>query len=392
MIGCGVGLALAAAIVPPTARGDDETHAGQHAGTAPSHDAPAAATKIDPGAPMTPETGFIPDSPRRMPDGSFFVPKPSQRLLTIRTVVVASTEVPRTDEIPGHVIADPNASGEVQSHQTGRIEPVEGGMPLIGTPVTKGQILAYVIPTVSRVERGTIFSQAADLAVDIAKEERKIAFLQEFLVVPFRERKLEAARFELEGLRKRYEILTRSLSTKVALRASVDGVIASVHATTGQIVESRQPVFDIVDPQRLLVEATAIDANVPEQIRIAFARTTSGVNLPLKFIGRGPQLRDQAILLMFAIDGPAPPLSVGTAVTVMVQGSDTRSGIALPRESVVRAANGETIVWEKINAERFVARPVRVQPIDGEKLSVLAGLAPGARAVTNGAAFLNNVR
>jgi membrane fusion protein, heavy metal efflux system len=345
-----------------------------------------------PSAPLTPETGFIPDSPRRLPDGSFFVPKPSQRLLTLRTVVAGMMDVPRTDEIPGHVIADPNASGEVQSHQTGRIELVEAGMPLVGMPVTKGQLLAYVNPTVSRVERGTIFAQAAELAVEIEKKQRQIAFLQDFPVVPFRERKQEASRVELEGLRKRYEILTRALSAKIALRSPVDGIVASVSVVTGQIVEAREPIFHIVDPKRLLVEGTAIDAHVPDQIRTAYARFSTGMTLPLRFVGRGPQLREQAVPLIFAIDGDIPQLNVGSAVTVVVHGFDTRAAIVLPRESVVRAASGEMIVWEKLSAERFVARPVVVRPLNGDSLSVIAGLSPGVRTVTGGANLLNNVR
>lgn len=342
--------------------------------------------------PIAPETGYIPDTPRRMPDGTYFVPKPSQRLLTIRTVITTPSDLPRTSEIPGHVVADPNFSGQVQSHQIGRIEPVDGGMPLVGMNVVKGQILAYVIPAVNRVERGTLFSQAADHAVDIEKAERRIAFLREFPIVPFRERKLEAARIELEGLRKRYELLTRALSAKVPLRAPVDGVIAGVHATTGQIVEAREPVFDIINPTRLLVQATAIDSHVPDNIRGAVGRTAAGDILPLRFVGRGPRLREQAVPLTFAIEAPPSQISVDTPVTIIVQGGDHQKAIALPRDSVVRAASGETLVWEKVGAETFVARPVRVHAIDGDTVSVQAGLASGVRAVTVGANFLNNIR
>jgi multidrug efflux pump subunit AcrA (membrane-fusion protein) len=388
--------AVFAAVVSGAALADEPAHSDTplYPDRPIAHEMPAAAEAIPgvSGAPITPETGFIADSPRRLPDGTFFVPKPSQRLLTLRTVVATAMNVQRTDEIPGYIIADPNASGEVQSHQSGRLEPVEGGMPLVGTAVTKGQLLAYVNPTVSRVERGTIFSQAAELAVDIEVKQRQVAFLQDFPIVPFRERKLEAARIQLEGLRKRYEVLTRALSAKVALRSPVDGVIARVHALPGQIVDARQPVFHIVDPKRLLVEATAIDAHVPDQIRTAYARLTDGTMLPLRFVGRGPQLREQAVPLLFAFDGPTPPINVGATTTIVVHGFDTRSAIVLPRESVVRAASGETVVWEKLNAERFVARPVVVRPLDGDRLSIVAGLAVGVRAVTSGANLLNNAR
>ena len=341
---------------------------------------------------ITPEAGFIPDTPRRMPDGTFFVPKPSQRLLNVRTVVTAISQLPRTDEIPGHVTADPNASGQVQTHQAGRIEPIESGMPLIGSSVTRDQILAYVIPTVSRVERGTIYSQAADIAVEIQKAERRSAFMREFPLVPFRDRRLEATRLELEGLRKRYELLTRALSAKIPLRAPVSGVVAGVHVTTGQIVDAREIIFDIIDPTRLLIQATAIDTHVPDQIRGAVARTPAGEVLPLKFVGHSPRLREQAVPMTFFIEKPGTSVRVGTPVTIIIQGADHEMAISLPQESVVRAPGGEILVWEKIAAETFVARPVLVQAVDGTNVSVLAGLTPGARAVTSGAHFLNNIR
>ena len=49
-------------------------------------------------------------------------------------------------------------------------------------------------------------------------------------------------------------------------------------------------------------------------------------------------------------------------------------------------------VWDHTTAERFVARPVRVQPLDGARVLVLAGVAPGARIVTQGAELLGQVR
>jgi membrane fusion protein, heavy metal efflux system len=61
------------------------------------------------------------DAPRRQPDGSVFLPKPAQRQLEVRTIVVKADELPRTIELTGRVVADPNAGGRVQPTTAGRI-------------------------------------------------------------------------------------------------------------------------------------------------------------------------------------------------------------------------------------------------------------------------------
>ena len=72
--------------------------------------------------------------------------------------------------------------------------------------------------------------------------------------------------------------------------------------------------------------------------------------------------------------------------------SDERRGIAVPRGSVLRGANGQSIVYEHTNAERFVPREVRVEPLDGQRVLIVSGIEAGKRIVTQGAELLNQIR
>jgi hypothetical protein len=67
-------------------------------------------------------------------------------------------------------------------------------------------------------------------------------------------------------------------------------------------------------------------------------------------------------------------------------------GLAVPRTSVLRSANGQTIVFEHAAAERFEPRLVRVEPLDAENVLVLDGLTEGKRVVVQGAELLNQIR
>src|SRR5262249_39151539 len=60
------------------------------------------------GPPAPPAGGR--DVAQRLPDGSLFVPKATQRILAIRTTMTAEAQFARTVELPGRIIPDPNAS------------------------------------------------------------------------------------------------------------------------------------------------------------------------------------------------------------------------------------------------------------------------------------------
>jgi membrane fusion protein, heavy metal efflux system len=84
------------------------------------------------GAPARAAAAGARDVAQRAADGSLFVPKPMQRLLGIRTDVVAAATHRRTIELPARIIPDPNASGLVQASAGGRLSPPPGGFPRLG--------------------------------------------------------------------------------------------------------------------------------------------------------------------------------------------------------------------------------------------------------------------
>jgi hypothetical protein len=79
-------------------------------------------------------------------------------------------------------------------------------------------------------------------------------------------------------------------------------------------------------------------------------------------------------------------------LTVLAETEEVKTGIAVPRTAVVRAGNGQMIVYEHANAERFVPREVRVEALDAERVLVIAGLEPNRRVVTQGVELLNQIR
>lgn len=329
------------------------------------------------------------DVAQRFPDGALFVPKPTQHILGVRTVFTETRSHPRTVELPGRVVPDPNSSGLVQASVGGRLYPPPGGFKPLGSRVKAGDILAFVRPPLPLADLTQQQQQARELDQQITIVTRKVERLRSIERV-IAKSQLEDAELELKGLETRRANLDRAERASEALIAPVAGVIASANAVAGQMADPNAVIFHIVDPAALWIEALsyeAIDIAGP-----ARGVRTDGRVLELAHVGTGLGDRNQAVPITFAIRSETANARVGQFVTVLATTAEVRSGIAVPREAVLRGANGQSLVYEHTNAERFVAREVRVEPLDGAHVLIVAGIAPGRRIVTQGAELLNQIR
>ena len=312
---------------------------------------------------LTAPTGEI---AQRLTDGSLFVPKPVQRILAIRTVVTKASTHTKTIELPGRIIPDPNASGLVQASVSGRLSPPEGGFPRLGTAVKAGDVLAYVTRPFQAIDVSDMRQKAGELDQQINIVEKRVARYEQLAQTGAATKvALDEALLELKGLRERRAALEKTRSEPEKLIAPVSGIVASANAVAGQIAETNAVVFHVVDPSRLWVEALTFSL-LPDA-QHATARIGEGRKLTLTFRGAGLTDRSQAIPVHFAIEGAEKGLRVGQLVTVLAATGEETKGIAVPRASILRSANGQTILFEHTAAERFEPRIVRVEPLDAER-------------------------
>lgn len=330
------------------------------------------------------------DSPKRQPDGSVFLPKPSQRQLQVRTIVVKSEAVAQTVELLGKVIADPNAGGKVQPLQAGRIETTSRGLPNLGQAVRKGDVLAIVRTTVSPIERANQGAQSAELRSNLELARKRLARLEQLEgTVP--QKDIESARADVQSLGARAALVAPSVSTSESLVAPISGVIAASNVVAGQVVDAREVLFEIIDPARLMIEATAFDAALSSNIAAASLALPDNQSLKLNFSGAGRSLREGAIPLQFRTSGAAP-LAVGQSVKLIVQTKSQTQGFVVPTASIVKNPSNQDIVWVHTGEEQFAARPVRWIALDGSRVAIVDGIKADERVVTQGAALLNQVR
>jgi cobalt-zinc-cadmium efflux system membrane fusion protein len=329
----------------------------------------------------------------RLPDGSVFVPKSAQRQLALRTLAARKGEFPRTVELNGRVVADPNAGGRVQTFQSGRIEAGPKGLAVLGQRVSKGQILAWLQPASSAIERGSQQSALAELAAQESVLERRWSHASGNSKAAFRRRtssrrrsnsppsKSEKARSAAASAVKRWwrrsaassarptpSWVRSSMRGRWSSRSSIHSAWRSRHWPTTRCCSPDWP-----GPARRWPAAFSI-----------WPSSASGA----------PQGTGHA--------GPVPcRIAENRRVACACGRPDTQgagpdrerqSGVAVPVAAVVRNAANESVVWVHESAERFVSRKVRIAPLDGHSVAVTDGLSGGERVVVQGAASLSQIR
>lgn len=341
--------------------------------TAPSTSAAAAPTKLV-----------------RLPDGSVNVPKLAQRRMGVRTQIAQEEQVASTVTLPGRVVADPNHSGLIQSAHGGRVEAGPKGLPVAGQTVRQGEVLAWIRHHADPYARAAQESQQAELRAARLLAEQKLRRLQSLEGTVAR-KELEAAELEARALAQREQSIGQSLNTREALRAPVDGIIASSTLQVGKMVGSEEVLVTVVNPRRWLVEATTPDPTLGSQIQSATLSNTPSAHLTLQ--GAARALRDGVLPLTFKVSSDASTaLALGQTVSVIVQRQTLATGMVVPADAIVRQTNNEPMVWIKLGPERFAPRPVQTQVLDGQRVLVTRGLSAQQRVVTQGAALIAQIR
>ena len=327
----------------------------------------------------------------RLADGSVNVPKLAQRRMGLRTQIAPESEAAATIQLPGRVIADPNASGQVQATHGGRVESGPRGLPMAGQAVKQGEVLVWVRHHADPFALAAQQSQRAELkaARDLAEQRlRRLESLEG--TVPRKD--IDSARIDLQSLTEREQRIAASLDVREPLRAPVSGVIARADVKAGQIVDTREVLIEVIDPARLMVEASTPDVSLGSRLGATHLAGVEGVKLQL--VGAARSLRDGMLPLNFraSVSAGASPLAVGQPVTLVAALKERRKGIVLPTSAVVRSPANEPIVWIKTGAERFMPQPVQVQPLDAGTVLVTQGLSADNRVLVEGAALVAQIR
>ena len=345
------------------------------------------------------------DRPTRLPDGSVFLPKPTQRLLSIRTNIFQPVLAGKSYSLAGQTIPDPNASGVVQAVRDGQILRARTRLPALGHSVNRGDVLAELVPTISADAGVDLVNERAALDQSITLLERRLERLRalepvavgedgaSIAAVP--EARITDLETELEALKIRRSNIRQVAAAPSKVRASADGVITRINFQPGQVVAAGDTLFEIVDPAHVWAETVMYADQGASQTSDTFSGVEvilpNGAIYEASLAGESPTLVNQARVMQFRIETDVP-MSIGAAVTVRLQTEAHEEAFLVPNETIVRGASGLSVIWTHTGAETFEPIIVDAKPYDGARMQILSALPEDARIVTNGASFLEQVR
>lgn len=337
--------------------------------------------------PVTPSA----NAPQRLPDGSVFLPKPSQHFIKVRTQLAKQETLPRTLSLNGQVITDSDAIGKLQALQSGRLEAFRDQLPKVGDKLKKGQKLATITLARDAQENTNQAVAIADL-----KEQLRLANLeyqrlhQLGNLIPARE--VDVANATVKSLKARIAAFKRGGKSYEVLHAPLSGIVTAVYATDGQAIQAGETLLEVITPTNLLVEALSFDPALPDNIASA-TLVFSNQTIPLKYQGTTQRLRQQALPLRFSIaKDTATHLADGLPVQVLVQTKENLKGVALPAEALARNTSNQDVVWIKTAPEHFKPQVVQYQPLDGQRVMITAGLQGNERVVIQSTTLINQIR
>lgn len=350
---------------------------------------------------------------QRQLDGSVYVPKAVQYLWQLQTDKTQSGQWPLYLQLPATVVLDPAAEGLVEAAQLGRLSAGPHGYPAVGQQITAGQVLAYLQPQDSTLDRSNQQALLAELHAQIRLTEDRIKRLGR-LGTLVAQSELDNARIELAGLQQRYSFAQKATGKLLPIIAPVSGTLTVVHKQVGQFTQAQEPLFLILHSQSLLIEALSYQSAEQQQLlqlpvaTVATAQsitakplenqqqssqqTSSQLQWSLQFSGAGAALRQQALPLYFRAAAKQPPLLLGQTLQVQVALPQQQNGILLPASALQRRDNGDWVVWLKTAPEQFRMQQVTFAPASAGFVLVTGGLATDALVVLQGAGWLMQVR
>ncbi|EGO64027.1 efflux RND transporter periplasmic adaptor subunit [Acetonema longum] len=172
------------------------------------------------------------------------------------------------------------------------------------------------------------------------------------------------------------------------LYADTSGVVAGIHAETGQIVGAGQAVVTLVRNGEREIAIDIPENRVEElrdagQIRISFwALPDVVIDGRLREISPVADKASRTYKARIALVDPPSSVQLGMTASVEILSSNDRSAVFVPLSSIYQT--GDTPhVWV-INSDQVSLRPVKIGAFGDETVQILDGLKDGETIVTAG--------
>lgn len=335
--------------------------------------------------------------------------KEQQWVIDFATVAAAPREVQAGIRVNAEIRAVPDREVRLTASTAGRVA-LPTPVPIIGSAVTRGQLLASIQPMVAaagnlgalsadvdaaRAELTAATSQRDRLAALVAQDavpRRRLDDAEAALSVA--EARLAAARTRIASYRASASGAARAGAGAFRIRAPIAGTLVAVHATQGETVNAGELLFEVIDLDRVWVTGRVFEADLAalERAPAAWFQVEGRDDVfelgagagELVTVGSVIDPRTRTAPVVYEVDNSARQLRIGQFATLTIATGKPVTGLAVP-ESALLQEGAQWIAYVQVEGESFERRLVRPGVRSRGWVHIESGIAAGERVVSTGA-------
>lgn len=347
------------------------------------------------------------------PEGVSFLKEQQWKILS-KTEPVTKRHLVERLRVAARVRSKPGLSANITAPVSGQLVAAsEQTLPQPGQRVEAGQLLALLKPNFSEAGAKVAQAQAefatakAGLDQAEAAHDRTKKLAAEQAKSP---RELQEVELAFESGKARYSAAAGFLATfkqaggvsspdaplLMELRAPIAGVLNSVAAGPGEVVAANQPVFTVLNPETVWIQASIPESGVA---RLSNAQDAAvempgepGRFTPITGDGRGQLLSlglevdavTRTVPLIYETANREGQFRVGQNVTLHVETARVDETVAVPKSALVEEGD-QLVAFVQVSGETFEKREIKAGIRDTGFVQVLDGIKEGERVVTKGA-------
>jgi cobalt-zinc-cadmium efflux system membrane fusion protein len=327
-----------------------------------------------------------------------FKTRETARRAGLETAPVEARSTTPTVEAPARIVHDATRVAVVNARTPGVVQAIRAE---VGARVERGTPLAVLESAGVGADQSRLVAARAHVEVARANHSRETELRQKGITS---DRDVLAARQELSVAEAELASVRASLgmiggtngSGRYTLTAPQAGVVTKRTASVGRLVDTSEPLFEIVDTSIVWIEISVSERDLS---RIAVGRTVTVVVEALGALGAGrlsatvdyisPEIdpHTRTVLVRAALPNPDGLLRANMLGTASIAVEGPHAALLVPRSAVQRAG-GVSLVFAQLGEQLFEARRVRQLGTQGALVEIEGRLQAGDRVVTEGSFLL----
>lgn len=303
------------------------------------------------------------------------------------------------------IMEDIPLTGTVTSAQVATLSTAVGGLVQtlyvdVGDRVEPDSPLLELDPELAQIALEAARANLASARADLAEAQRRVdeaqPLVQQNSIAATEMHTRESGLLVARAQARRAEAQTREAEARLArhrINAPYAGVISRKYTEAGEWVSPGNDIFELVSTDRLRLDFQVPQRYYPRinQQASIFVRFDTAPDRPheAEILSTVPvsDPQDRTFLLRAELLDDNLPITSGMSTHGVLQLRSGETGVSVPRDALLRYADGRIVVWvvdESGDLPRVIERVVTIGLSAGGRVEIRSGLSTGERVVTRG--------